>query len=207
MEIDVDLAPELMADVRMARHRLAVTRIARHAETRIVAILIVGVARKVVDQMDHRSEVILIVARLATGTLVVIADRADLQTWVTDADLHKGVTFNVDRVAVPQKVVPQKAAINLGKVKDHRLAAAKEAEALGLQCEAVDRRSLVVDRGQAGHRGLSVVSHRAADLRSVVAVRDDLQWDHHGPEAEVRKVVDHRLVAADRDVHKWGRRG
>ena len=199
MEIDADLAPELMADVRMARHR--------HAETRIVAILIAGVARKVVDQMACRNEAILIAARLATGTPVVIADRVDLHTWVTDADLQKDVTLNSDWLAAIQKVVPRKAASNLVEEKDHRLAVAKVAEVLGLRCEAVDRRSLVVDRGQADHRGLSVVTHRVADLRSVVADRDDLQWGHHGSEVEVRKVVDRRLVAPDRDVHKWGRRG
>lgn len=201
-EIDVDLAPELMADVRMARHRHAVTRIVRHVETRIA-----GVARKVVAQMDHRSEAILLVARLATGTPAVIADRADLHTWVTVADLQKDVTLNVDRVAATQKVVPQKAATSREEEKDHRLAVAKAAGALGLQCEAVDRRFRVVDRGQADHRGLSVVSHRAADLRSVVADRDDLKWDHHGPEAEVRKVAGHRSVAVDRDVRRWDLRG
>lgn len=205
------LAPELMADVRMARHRLAVTRIVAiltdaflKGETRtdhvvrtvrhdLAEIRIVVEARKVADQMDHRSEVMQIVARLVTGAPVVIADLADLRTWDAETDL--------------QKVIPQKVARDLGAVKVLRHAAAKAAGALALQCEAVDRRSLVVDRGRADHRGLSVVTHRAADLRSVVADRDDLQWDHRGSEAEVRKVADRRLVAADRDVHRWDHRG
>ena len=79
-ESDVDLAPELMADVRMARHR--------HAVTRIVVVPTVEVARKGVDQMVHRSEVVTIdEARRMNGMVVVIADPADLHTWGMDAGL------------------------------------------------------------------------------------------------------------------------
>ena len=195
-----------MADVQMVHHLHAATRIVLHAKTRIVAILIdaarkdeirmapvvrtahplhveiliVVEPRKVADQTVRRREAILTVARLANGTAVAIADRADLRTWITDADLRRAVTRIADQVAATQKVVRQRAATRLAKVEALRHAAARAAETLGRRCKAVDHRSRIADPVQADLRGLSVVSHLAADRRSVKADLADLKWDHHG---------------------------
>jgi len=167
-----------MADVRMVHRLHAETRIARHAETRIEEILIVGVVRKVADQTARRHEVILIVDRLVTGTVVAIADPADLRTWITDVDLRKVVTLSADRIAM-QNVVRQRVATSLA-TEDVRLAAAEAAEALVLRCEAVDRRSLVADPVRVDRRGLSAVSHLVAGHRLVAADQADLKWDRRG---------------------------
>lgn len=187
------LAPELMVDVRMVHHLHAATRIdaVPQAETRTAHVVrmvhrrheeirIVVVARKVADQTARRSEVILIVARLANGTAVAIADRADLRTWITNADLQRGVTLNADLVAATQKVVHQKAATSLAKVEDRQHGAAKAAGTLDLRCKAVDHRSRIADPVLAGLRGLNVVSRLVADHRSVRADPADLKWDHRG---------------------------
>lgn len=168
--IDVVLAPELMADAQMARHL--------HVEILTEEILIVVVVRKVADQKARCSEAILIVDLLVNGTAAVIADRADLRTWITDADLQRAVTLSADRIAM-QNVVRQRVATILA-TEDVRLAAANAAGALVLRCKAVDRRSPVLDPVQADLRGRSVVSHLVAGLRLVAADQADLKWDRRG---------------------------
>jgi hypothetical protein len=191
----VVLAPELMADAQMARHlhveilteeilieEILIEEILIEEilieEILIEEILIVVVVRKVADQKARCSEAILIVDLLVNGTAAVIADRADLRTWITDADLQRAVTLSADRIAM-QNVVRQRVATILA-TEDVRLAAANAAGALVLRCKAVDRRSPVVDPVQADLRGHSVVSHLVAGLRLVAADQADLKWDRRG---------------------------
>ena len=174
------LAPELMAAAQMARH-LHVEILTEEILTEEILteeILIVVVVRKVADQKARCSEAILIVDLLVNGTAAVIADRADLRTWITDADLQRAVTLSADRIAM-QNVVRQRVATILA-TEDVRLAAANAAGALVLRCKAVDRRSPVVDPVQADLRGHSVVSHLVAGLRLVAADQADLKWDRRG---------------------------
>ncbi len=205
-EIDVVLAPELMAGDRMVHCPHVAPQIARHAETRIVAILIGGVARKGVVRMVHRSEVMTIdEARRMSGMVVVIEDRADLRTWIATADLRKAETNH----AAPARAAT--AVVNLAKAKlamiaDLRLAEAMVEEKSDLQREADVLRSLVED--QVALRGLrdEKVAHRLA-----VAHRlgEDLRrWDHRGHNAASHLAVDHRSETVDhQDAHQWDHPG
>ena len=187
-------AQERMADDQMVRHLHGV-------------MLIDEVVRKVADLTAHRREAILIVARLVNATVEAIEVRADLRTWITDADLQKAETLIADRNDVMSKVVHQEVEPSPEKVEDLSHAATKVGGALDLRCVAVDHRSRIVAQAQAARRGLSVESHLVADLRSVRADQVVRKWGRRGLSVESHLVADHRLVRAGQVVRKWGRRG
>ena len=162
----------------------------------------------------------IVEARRTNAMVVVIEDRADLQTWIVDADLQKMATLNVDQAVVMRKVASRRAVTNLAmqervapavnsrtKDEDHRLAEAKAESNPDLRCEADDHRSLVVDQGQADLRGCRDVK---ADRHSVVAHRSAevlREWGHHGHNVAIHPVADRRSATVDQVAHRWDHQG
>ena len=198
VEARIDVARK--GEIRMDRDDQMVRHL--HVETLTDVVL-----RKDAGQTVPRREAILIVARLVNATVEAIEVRADLRTWITDADLQKAETLIADRNDVMSKVVHQEVEPSPEKVENLQHVAIKAVEALDLRCAAVYCHSRIADQVLADHRGLSVVSRLVADLRSAKADLDDHKWGHRGKTVAVRKIVDHRLVATSRDAHRWGHRG
>ena len=155
----------------------------------------------VADQKAHRREAMLIVARLVNATVEAIGDRADLRTWITDADLQKVVTLIADQAATTQKVVLQEAVKSHVKVAALQLAAPKAAETLDLRYTVGVHRFHIADLAQSGLRGCSmatVVGHRLAAPHRLVEGLSE--WDHRGCSMASISVAGQRSVMADRIV-------
>lgn len=193
-----------------------------HAENQNVAVvrkvetLIVRVGQKV-----HLNEVIPTVeARRTNAMVVVIEDRADLQTWIVNADLQKAATLNVDQAVVMPKVARHRAVTNhavlekvapavrsQAKAEEHRFAEAMAEINQDLRCEADGHRSLVADLAQADLRGCRDVK---ADRHSVVAHRSAevlREWGHHGHNVASHPVADRRSATVDQVAHRWDHQG
>lgn len=170
------------------------------AKTETGAVLVLALTLMVADQKVHRREAMLIVARLVNATVEAIGDRADLRTWITDADLQKVVMLIADQAAAMQKVVNQEVATSLA-TGHARQATVKVAKNLGLRCAAVVHRSRIAGLAQSGLRGCSmaiVVRHLLAVLHRLVEALSE--WDHRGCSMASLSVADRRSVMAERIV-------
>ena len=173
-----------------------------------------------VDRMVHHRNVMTGDAMTTVEVLrtnEMVADRADLRTWVRAEDLRRAMLI-VDLAVATQNVALLKAdtnhatlarvattVVNPTKVADLQPVEARAEEASDLQREADVHRSLVAD--QAGHLGLRD-ENRAHRLAVDHRLAEDLRrWDHRGHNAGSHQAVAHLSETAARDVRKWDHHG
>lgn len=208
----------MTTDAVLAAHLLEVKG---HEATETAVVPKAETATGHVDRMVHHRNVMTGDAMTTVEVLrtnEMVADRADLRTWVRAEDLRRAMLI-VDLAAATQNVVLLKAdtnhatlargataAVSLAKVVDLQLVEVRAVSNLDLRGPEADvHRSLVAD--QAGHPGLrdeNQVHRLAVDHRLAEALR---RWDHRGHNAGSHQAVAHLSETAARDVRKWDHHG
>ena len=207
----------MTTDAVLAAHLLEVKG---HEATETAVVPKAETATGHVDRMVHHRNVMTGDAMTTVEVLrtnEMVADRADLRTWVRAEDLRRAMLI-VDLAVATQNVALLKAdtnhatlarvattVVNPTKVADLQPVEARAEEASDLQREADVHRSLVAD--QAGHLGLRD-ENRAHRLAVDHRLAEDLRrWDHRGHNAGSHQAVAHLSETAARDVRKWDHHG